>query len=139
MDWWDMGGDVEPTDVATIVRDMRRVALADGDVHQRELALIEEFEAQIAPGAQATDGKLSSAARSSYLYSLVMVGLADGQVSDVERSVIDRCAEAQGFTTIEVDSAVLAVKSKFLSVFQGVTVFREQVDDLAEKLGVSVD
>lgn len=125
-------------DAATARRigdDMLRVALADGDVHPRELALIEGFRAEI-PTAEAGANLTDPEVRRAWLHSLVLVALADGVVSPEERVVIIRLAEEHAISDVEVDAQIFAAKRWFLEHFSGVTIFREAVADIAAELGV---
>jgi hypothetical protein len=68
-----------------------------------------------------------------------MLALADGRLSDVERDVIGELCERQDIPAAEVDAEILVVKRRFLSVFRGVSVFRDSVVRVARELGLPED
>lgn len=119
-----------------IVAAMREVAGADGD-HPQEEALIQAFEAELPPG---TTGDLSAltttGAKEALLRSLVLLGLADGKMSAVERARILEIAARVGMGEDDVARASVDVASAMLSQFEGVHVFREQVVALGHQLGL---
>jgi uncharacterized membrane protein YebE (DUF533 family) len=132
--------DLDAKTAAVIAAGMRRVALADGDVmHPNELHLIEAFEEDIPAGTPANATIGDAAIREVYLKSLVMVALADGRISDNEHAVIADLAAAVGADGADVARTTEAVKREFLAVFDGVTHFREQVQAVADELGVTLD
>lgn len=125
---------------AVIAAGMRRVATADGEtLHPNELSLIEDFERDIPEGTEPTATIGDAGVRAVYLKSIVMVALADGRISDEERSVILDLAAGVGADPADVEEATNAVKREFIAVFKGVTHFRDQVEALAAELGVSLD
>ncbi len=136
---------VEPVDLdartaAVIAAGMRKVAQADGEsLHPAELALIEDFEREIPEGTEPTATIGDAATRAIYLKSLVMVALADGRISEEEEEVIRDLAHGVGADEEDLRQVTDEVKREFLSIFSGVTHFREQVEKLAEELGVSLD
>jgi uncharacterized membrane protein YebE (DUF533 family) len=133
--------DLDAKTAAAIAAGMRKVAVADGEaLHPNELSLIAEFEKDLPDGTPATSVAIWDAqVRSVYLKSLVMVALADGQISDTERAVIEDLALGVGADQADVVSAMNDVKQEFLAVFSGVTHFRDQVEQVAEELGVELD
>ncbi|MCB9670386.1 MAG: hypothetical protein H6736_19085 [Alphaproteobacteria bacterium] len=132
--------DLDARTAAVIAAGMRRVATADGEaLHPNELSLIEDFEKDIPPGTQPTATIGDAAIRSIYLKSLVMVALADGRISEEEKDVIMDLAQSVGADRGDVDQATEDVKREFISIFKGVTHFRDQVETLAAELGISLD
>jgi uncharacterized tellurite resistance protein B-like protein len=131
--------DLDARTAAVIAAGMRRVATADGNIHPNELSLIEDFERDIPEGTEPTATIGDAAVRAVYLKSLVMVALADGRISDPEQVVIADLAAAVGADDADIEAATAAVKREFISVFKGVTHFRDQVEALASELGVSLD
>lgn len=118
-----------------IASGMRAVARADGVIHQRELNLIASFEASI-PTGTASSGRLHGEAADAFLWSVIMTALADGVISDAERTCIGELADAHGIDRDRIDVAELEVKRKFLSVFAGVNFFRDSVVRVAKDLGL---
>lgn len=131
----DQLDDLTPAEAAVVVAGMRAVAEADGDVHERELELIN----QLGEGLEAADphtALASAEARALYLKSCAMVALADGVLSSVECTVIRTIGAAQGFGGDEVDAILRDVKREFFSVFAGVKHFRDQAVAIGESLGL---
>lgn len=146
MDWmdpaWLTGGatpDIDAASAAVIASGMKAVALADGVMHHRELALISAFEADLPAAESGAVLAAGADVRHAYLQSLIFVALADGRISDEELAVIRELTAANGFAPGAVDDEILASKRRFLGVFAGVTVFREAVVDVARELGISLD
>lgn len=135
MNWLDTNVDIDATSAAVIAQGMREVAQADGMIHQRELALIASFEADIPPGGDA-DGELPDAIKEVYLRSLIMVALADGQITDNEEERIMALADRQAIGRGQVHAQTLEVKRFFLQAFQGVHIFRDAVVRVARDLGL---
>ena len=132
--------DLDARTAAGIALGMRKVALADGDVmHPNELSLIEEFERDIPEGTEPTATIGDADVRAVYLKSLVMVALADGRISPSETLVIADLAASVGADSEDVARTTEAVKREFMGVFSGVTHFRDQVEAVAEELGVDLD
>lgn len=132
--------DLDASTAAVIAEGMRKVALADGDtLHPNEISLIEAFEQDIPEGTKPIAMIGDAAVREVYLKSLVMVALADGRISDSENAVISDLAASVGADGQDVERTIGTVKREFLAVFSGVTHFRDQVQAVADELGVSLD
>lgn len=137
MDWFEQDVDLDAAQAAFVAQGMRRVATADGHIHERELNLIAAFEAELPEGSASSAPDLSDeAVREVYLRSLILVALADGRVSEAERTVIVELAGEVGIDAAHVDACVLIVKRRFLQVFAGVNVFRDAVVKVAGDLGL---
>ena len=129
--------DLDAAAAHTIAAGMREVAACDG-THPREAELIDAFEAQV-PGARGEVdlSTLSTPAhQEAFLKSLVLVAFADGHVSDAERAVIGRYADALGLDGAVRTKAWTDVASSLLSVFSGVRTYRAQVVALGESMGL---
>ncbi|MEQ1570934.1 MAG: hypothetical protein ABMA64_35220 [Myxococcota bacterium] len=135
-DWFETEVPVDGDAAATIALGMRRVARADGLIHQRELALIASFEANLPPDADGTRPLATDAVKVTFLRSLILVALADGVVSDAEHDEIRTLAEEHGLGAPDVERELVSVKRRFLSVFAGVNVFRDAVVRVARDLGL---
>ena len=140
IDWFESSVPIDGVAARIIAQGMRVVASADGHLHPRELALIASFEADV-PEGDIGDGILGDNAelRQVYIRSLVMLALADGRISEVERQAIAELCVRQGIDPLEVDVEIVAVKRRFLSVFRGVSVFRDSVVRVARELGLPED
>jgi hypothetical protein len=135
-DWLDQPVALDAAAAAVIAAGMKAVALADGQMHHRELALIKAFEAQIPDGDRSAASEWTAEVQRTYLRSLAMVGLADGKMSPEEEAVIRELASGQGIPIAEVDRVILEVKRRFLRVFSGVEIFRDSVESVARDLGL---
>jgi len=134
-DWLDADVDLDASAAAAIASGMRQVAQADGMIHQRELALIASFEADL-PGGGDPEAPLPQEAKVVYLRSLIMVALADGVITDKEEERINALADAQGINRGTVHGETLEVKRWFLRAFQGVHIFKDAVLRVAQDLGL---
>lgn len=137
---WDQDTvDVDAAAAFVIAAGMRAVAEADGVVRPSELALIEAFERGLPEPPATLQAKLGDPlVVDSYLRSLVMVALADGQISPVEHDVIVKLAEAQGIGIGDLERVIYDVKRTFLDFFDGVTVFSDARRQIAAELGLDV-
>ena len=136
MDWFSTSVELGPEEAAFIARGMRRVAQADGVVHEREMNLIAAFEAEVGDLEPSARPSLTGDVLTAYLRSLIMVALADGVISETEDVEIRALAEDAGIDAATVDDEILAVKRRFLGVFAGVNVFRDAVVRVAQDLGL---
>lgn len=116
---------------------MRDVARADGE-HPRELALIAELTDGVEIGEGPADlSTLQGAAEQEvFLKSLVLVALADGEVSSEEGTVIQDYASKLGLGDREVARCITEVASVMLSRLRGVTAFRADVVAIGERMGL---
>lgn len=129
--------DLDARTAAVIAVGMRKVATADGEaLHPNELSLIEDFEKDIPEGTEPTATIGDAAIRAIYLKSLVMVALADGQISAPEQEVITDLAAGVGADSEDIAAATNEVKREFMAIFEGVTHFRDQVESISKELGV---
>lgn len=136
MDWFDQAADLDAAQAAWFARGMRRVAQADGLVHDREVQLIAAFEAGLGEAEDGRQPEMSPEVRLSYVRSLIMVALADGVVGETELGEIRTLADESGIDPHVVDDEILTVKRWFLGVFAGVNVFRDAVVRVAEEMGL---
>jgi hypothetical protein len=123
---------------AVIGRDMRIVAEADGILHVRELSLIDAFVGAL-PDVEVEGYECISTdeLRLTYLRSLVMVALADGQVSDEEYEVILELAANVGLSNTEVDRVLSEARREFMSIFSGLKLFRDSMRSVGRDMGLS--
>lgn len=133
-------GDVDAATAAVIAAAMRRVASADGEVHPREIDLVEELERAIPPNTTVDPHlRLRGDARHVLLRSCALLALADGQVSEKELEVIHEIASAHGASWVEVEAAIVEGKRWFIRHFRGVVRFRESVVRIAQELEIDED
>lgn len=136
-DWFEAPVSIDARSAAIIAAGMRAVARADGVIHQRELSLIASFEAEIPPGTSATGRLEDRGVVEAFVRSLIMTALADGVISEAEKTCIAELCAAHGVDADVLEAETIAVKRKFLSVFAGVSLFRESVLRVATDLGLS--
>ena len=137
MDWFTDTVELGPQEAAFIAQGMRRVAQADGLIHEREMNLIAAFEADLGNVEVSGQPNLGAEVQLAYLRSLIMVALADGVISATEDDEIRSLANEAGIDASVVDQEILTVKRRFLDVFAGVNVFRDAAVRVAEDLGLS--
>jgi tellurite resistance protein len=129
--------DVDEIAASVIAAGMRAVAKADGEVHARELELIEGFASGLPNAVATASGRVADEQiAATYLRSLVMVALADGVVSPVERTVIVRLAAEMGVDEARVDAEIGSVKRQFLKEYAQRNPLRHRLTALASELGL---
>lgn len=132
--------EIDGPTAAVIASGMLAVALADGEVHPREVALIEQFKADIPDEVDPTGVVLDDpAVREVFLTSLVMVALADGEITSEERSTLDELARAHGATVDDVARIEREARERMLGHFQGVRHFRDVAASIGRDLGLEDD
>lgn len=129
--------DLDEAAARTFAAAMREVARCDGE-HPEEAEIIDAFEAQLPAGGSTVDlaTLTTDAHKDAFLRSLVLVAFADGRVSDEERAVIARYADALSIPADTRTAAWTDVASALLSVFSGVKTYRSQVVALGESMGL---
>lgn len=131
---------VDARTAAAITAGMMAVALADGEAHPHELALLATFREglpdDIDPsGVVITDPTV----RRVLVRSLFAVALADGVVGDAEREVIEEIARAHGASRALLDAEEGALRREMLATFRGVRHGRAQAEDIGAALGLPPD
>jgi len=126
-----------------IAAGMKEMAASDNDIHQREVAFIDEFISEVGGDSEtitSSDIDLSilnsSELKDIFLKSLAVVALADGEIKKEEvkllNNYVDRL-EYDGSASKILDD----VARSFLSRFRGVSIFREKAEDMGRRLGLS--
>lgn len=128
--------DLPTADAAVIVSGMRLVAKADGNIHQRELAMIEELGEGL-PEADPHTPLQTAEARGLYIRTLGMLALADGAMSSYEMTAIRDLAKSQGLSNAETDDELRAAKRRFFEPFAGVRLFQDQAREIGRNIGLS--
>ncbi len=122
---------------ALIAEDLRQLAAIDGELHERELALIEAFEGGIAEPAAAGGASLDSPAlRRTYVRSLVMLALADGDLRREEHELILELADRRGVERAEVDRIIEHLGLQFYGDLEAARQFRDSLRQAAEDAGL---
>jgi hypothetical protein len=134
----DFGAQVEvdASAAARIAEGMAQVAGADGAIHPREMALIEGFRAEIPEGTSPAPSPLPEGVRELYVRSLLMVGLADGRLSEVEGALILTLAAEQGIDAAQVRVLSAEVARHLFGALGSVQVFADEALGLAQALGL---
>jgi hypothetical protein len=134
----DFGAQVEVDAgaAARIAEGMARVAGADGAIHPREMALIEGFRAEIPEGTEPAASPLPAGVGELYVRSLLMVGMADGRVSEVEGTLILKLAAEQGIDAAAVRAMSREVARHLFGALGSVQVFADEALGLAHALGL---
>lgn len=129
--------ELPPEGVRALVLAMREVAASDGD-HPRELALIEEFAAGVdLDGGPADLGAVDTLERAElFLQSLALLALADGRVTELERSAICNYARKLGYGEPEAERCLHDVAMGMLSKLRGVVQHREAAFDIGARMGL---
>jgi hypothetical protein len=140
MKWLNDSSVLNPAVAAMILRDLRRVAEVDGEVHRRELALIDAFATAIPTDASPEQALLDSKElRDTYVRSLVLLALADGDFADEEFILITELANEQGIDTREVQRVAADVERSFYGKVSGLRQFSDSLKSMAAELGFSDD
>lgn len=122
---------------AAIAAGMKAVALADGEPHPRELAMIDAFVGELPADIDVSGVRFDDAGtRGVLLHSLFLVALADGHLGADERATIEEIGRAHGADLAEFDAAEQTVRKTLLGTLRGVRVFREQALAVADDLGI---
>ena len=137
MKWLDESVLIDASVAAVIAKDLRQIAEIDGHLHERELSLIEAFQKEI-PDTDSNDDVVleGDKIRHAYLRSLIMLGLADGELAQEELDLIHQLANRRGINSEEVDSTTAQIKKEFFSIFSGVNLFRQSLMGIAEGMGL---
>jgi len=126
--------DFDEKTAALIAKGMMAVAKADGDIHPREIALIQAFQADVPISDLDEDAVLEPGSGATYLNSLVLVALADGHITPEEHTIINELAQKHGLSSDDVETSINWAKSYFLEAFSGVEIFKDSVTEIAESL-----
>ena len=116
---------------------MRDLAAVDGN-HPQEMAMIEAFEADLPPfsGTTSLSALATPEAKETLLKSLVLLALADGQISAPEHRRMEEIAVEVGLGKDALARATVDVATAMLSQFEGVHLFKDQVYALGRQLGL---
>jgi tellurite resistance protein len=129
--------EVDGRTAAVIAAGMQAVALADGEAHPREMALIQGFRQQLPAGVDPSGVVLEDdRLRDVFVRFLVLVALVDGDLKAQERATISELAQAHGVSSDRVEQIVGEVRREMFSAFEGVSAFREQALGEADRLGL---
>lgn len=152
----DFLGEVELNieQATNIARAMYKVAAVEDGVHEHEKTMIDSFylacceEAGVQPedlsvgeweAAKANTLLEPPALKETLVRSCLLVGYADGQCSDVERSLVRQMATDLGISDARVTEIEKEIRKALLAQFGGVKVFRDAAYDIGRQLGMSRD
>jgi uncharacterized membrane protein YebE (DUF533 family) len=129
--------ELPPDAVRALIQAMYEVAASDGE-HPRERALIEEFAAgvDLDGGPASLDGVDTLERAELFLQSLALLALADGRVSELERSAICNYARKLGYGEPEAERCLHDVAVGMLSKLRGVVQHQEAAFEIGARLGL---
>ena len=126
-----------------IAAGMKQMAASDNEVHQREVAFINEFISEV--GGAETEVKTSDVdlsllhsteLKSIFLKSLAVVALADGAIRQEEKDLLGSYVERLEFED-SAEAILDEVARAFLSRFRNISIFREKAETIGRQLGLS--
>lgn len=129
--------DIDARTAAAIAAGMLAVALADGEVHPRELEMIQGFKDAIPDEVDPSGVAITDdAVRRVLVQSLVMVALADGAISEVERATIREISRAHGASDAVIAEVEAEVRRAMFAQLRGASHFRDDALAVAAELGL---
>ena len=135
----------EEIDAATtlcIAAGMKEMANADDDLHEREVALIDDFlqelkQEQDVDNATVDISLLDSQKKQElFLQCLAMVALADGKIQEQELALLQKYINDFGLSWTPQD-VVKEIGKTTLQRFRGTQAFREQAFNIGREFGLS--
>jgi hypothetical protein len=129
-----------------IARGLRAAAAIDG-LHAHEVDLIDAFDLDLGvsgedrPGFDPTAPSplRTRAEREAFLHSLLLLFLADGQMSDKEEDFLRTIARAEGIDSVRLHQLDRAARMSALAQFRGVRAAREQAESIGRALGLTLE
>ena len=139
--WIETEVEITPGAAAAICEAMRAVAMADGNFDQREMALIETMKKSLPKAAFPADLRSINTPdlRDAFMKSAIMIALADGEISETERNVINQLGKRIGEDGMDVAKRIIDVKRYFIDVMSRVIIFREAVLEVGRGMGMDED
>lgn len=139
MDWWAWR--VDPQTAAAILADMRLVAEADKELHERELNLIEAFAKALPEGTRVEEPFLVEEPRlqEAWLRAMLLLAWSDGELHDDEVSLVEQLASRRGIPPEAVDIARRKAELDFLAGTGTKPSFGESLEDVARAMGARTD
>ena len=132
--------DVDGITAITIAAGMKKMAMADGEMHPAELEMIESFlkEVKAESGESGEDlGSLNTPElQETFLKSLALVALVDGVIRDQEVQLLNNYVQELGFSR-SAEAVFEEVGKSLLAQFRGVSAFRTQAEEVGRSLGLS--
>ena len=126
-----------------IAAGMKQMAASDNEIHKREVAFINDFIDEV--GGTIDDLKVSDVdlsllksdeLKSVFLKSLAVVALADGEIRQEEKDLLNSYASQLDYSG-SADQILEEVARAFLSRFRSITIFRENAEKIGRQLGLS--
>ena len=132
--------DIDKSAAITIAAGMKAMAMADGDEHPAEIALVDRFLGEF----QSEDLDMNLATLNStevqtyFLESLALVALADGAILDSERAFMDEVIVQMNYQDSS-ESIFKSVGKSMLAYFQGVELpeSKAQAFQIGRELGLT--
>ena len=137
-DWLNMTVALPEAAAAAIYAGMMRVALADGVLETEELALLKQFGDGLATGGASSDLSVldTDELKWAYLRSLLMVALADGEISEAERTVVNNDGVRLGIEASDIALSIVEMKRYFIRNMSD-DIFVDAVLKVATEMGMS--
>ena len=132
-----------------MARFYRASALCDESLHEKHVLDIDEVQDVLEEFMWPSDlsgvphpsvdiaALTTRATQDAFLKSLALVALVDGALKDSESELIHRYGRELGRSAGEVSAVLKDVAQSMLSAFSGVTVFREQAEQIGQALGLA--
>lgn len=132
--------DITARQAAAIAAGMRAVALADGESHPAEMALIDAFCEGLPVDPYPAGVRFDTPeARAALLQSLYLTALADGALKPEEFSTIQQIGLAHGAQAADLKAAEQWARAQLLGQLQGLQIFADAGLQAAADLGVPAD
>lgn len=129
---------LESAFAALIAEDLRALAAVDGEVHEREQSLIDAFTMSIPDGVVAADAVLDTPhLQKTYVRSMVMLALADGDLTEDEHGLIVILSERRGVPRAEVDRIIEHLGVQFYGSLEAARTFRSELRTAAREAGLT--
>ena len=133
MDWWR--GRVDLALVACMASDLRRMAEADDEMHDREVALVQVFERAGGDAQQAETMQVrGDALQRSYLRALIMLALVDGELAEEELVVLRDISAVRGIPDAVVEDVLRRAQRDFFGRVPTPIVAPEHTDEVEPML-----
>ena len=136
--------DIDAATAFCIAAGMKEMANIDDDLHEDEVALIDDFLAEIKSefGSAPSDESINTALldnsdkQSLFLQSLTYVALADGVIHENEIALLQKYI-TEFNSNVTPQDLIRNVGKDFLERYRGTPFFREQAEAVGENFGLT--
>ena len=138
--------DIDAATAFCIAAGMKEMANIDDDLHEDEVALIDDFLTEIkaefgdAPAEESVDTSLldTQDKQSLFLQSLTYVALADGVIHENEIALLQKYITDFN-SALTPQDLIRNVGKDFLERYRGTPFFKEQAEAIGQNFGLSAD